>query len=380
MESTVIKLLPLQEHKINTTNSSDILLSNVFSDRTGSYLNGMTLFLASFNYIPNLIEEEEIDCRKANKWFSETYHSAIKEFYFDKIYLRESKKAEYDDLFYFIYDDLIVNFDTNMSKVRFLFKKTDMDKVELVINQIKKVKKRKARVKPRISLLINTSHGIDTKDLIVTKPKLKIEDNYNDDFLEIHRTILKRLQKKNDKGLVLLHGLPGTGKTSYIRYLINSVKKKVIFLPPNMAGAITSPDFISILIDNPNSVLVIEDAENIVVDREKDGKSPVAAILNISDGLLSDCLNIQVICSFNTDISKIDSALMRKGRLIAKYEFKELEIEKAKMLSVRLGFKINLNSPMALTAIYNQEEKDYRQHRKQNFIGFIPHTTINKKS
>ena len=71
MESTVIKLLPLQEHKINTTNSSDILLSNVFSDRTGSYLNGMTLFLASFNYIPNLIEEEEIDCRKANKWFSE---------------------------------------------------------------------------------------------------------------------------------------------------------------------------------------------------------------------------------------------------------------------------------------------------------------------
>ena len=95
-------------------------------------------------------------------------------------------------------------------------------------------------------------------------------------------------------------------KTSYIRYLASMVRKQVIFLPPNMAGAITNPDLISILIDNPNSIFVIEDAENIVINRKKDGYSPVSALLNISDGLLSDCLNIQIVCSFNTDISKID--------------------------------------------------------------------------
>jgi ATP-dependent 26S proteasome regulatory subunit len=145
-----------------------------------------------------------------------------------------------------------------------------------------------------------------------------------------------------------------------------------------MAAAIVNPDLISILIDNPNSIFVIEDAENIVVDREKDGHSPVSALLNISDGLLSDCLNIQVICSFNTDISKIDSALMRKGRLIAKYEFKELEIEKAKMLSQKLGFTTILNSPMTLTAIYNQDEKDFQQTKRLNTIGFKA-TTTNEK-
>ena len=100
-----------------------------------------------------------------------------------------------------------------------------------------------------------------------------------------------------------------------------------------MASVITSPGLVSILIENPNSILVIEDAENIVVDRERNSNSRVSALLNISDGLLSDCLNIQIICSFNTDISKVDSALMRKGRLIAKYEFKELEVEKARALS-----------------------------------------------
>jgi hypothetical protein len=30
---------------------------------------------------------------------------------------------------------------------------------------------------------------------------------------------------------------------------------------------------------------------------------------------------------------------MRKGRLIAKYEFKELEVEKAQQLSNKLGFE-----------------------------------------
>ncbi len=116
--------------------------------------------------------------------------------------------------------------------------------------------------------------------------------------------------------------------------------------------------------------MIIEDAENIVIDREKNGDSPVSALLNISDGLLSDCLNIQVICSFNTDLSQVDSALMRKGRMIAKYEFKELEINKAQALSNKLGFDSTIHLPMTLTDIYNQEEKVYHVSQKRNGIGF----------
>jgi hypothetical protein len=371
MESKVISLNGMQAKTVELEKtSSKMTLSEVFTERKGSYLNEFTLFLAHFNSIPNFINEINIDCKKANKWFLENYKSEIKHLYFDKRYYNGSKQAELDDIFYILYDDLIVDFDTNCSTVRFLFRKTDTVKIEKVIAEIKKFKERSGKRKPLISLLINTSHGIDTKALEIAKPKLNIEDNYNDDFKDIHQTIYRRLSKKNDKGLVLLHGKPGTGKTSYIRYLISSLKKSVIFLPPNMASAITNPDLISVLIDNPNSIFVIEDAENIVVDREKDGHSPVSALLNISDGLLSDCLNIQVICSFNTDISKVDSVLMRKGRLIAKYEFKELEIEKAKMLSHKLGFKTNFNSPMTLTAIYNQEEKDFQEVKRESRIGF----------
>jgi hypothetical protein len=373
MEAKANNLSSLQAKTIELEKtSSKVNLGEVFSERKGSYLNEFSLFLAHFNTIPNFIHEINIDCKKANTWFVEFYKGEIKHLYYDKRYFNRSKNPEYDDIFYILYDDLLVDFDTNQSIVRFLFHKTNIAKVETIISGIKKFKERKTKRKPEISLLINTHFGIDTKTLKILKPKLNIEDNYNDDFAEVHQTIVKRLSKKNDKGIVLLHGKSGTGKTFYIRYLISTLNKKVIFLPPNMAGTITNPDLISILIDNPNSIFVIEDAENIVIDREKDGHSPVTALLNISDGLLSDCLNIQVICSFNTDLSKIDTALLRKGRLIANYEFKELKPEKAQILSKKLGFTGSISYPMTLTGIYNQTEKEFSQMKKRNPIGFKP--------
>ncbi len=349
--------------------SNKVNIGAVFSERTGCYINEFSLFLAHFNCIPNFIHEIHIDCKRAKNWFSEKYKPEIRHHYFDKRYFNRSKNPEFDDVFYILYDDLIVYMDTNNSIVRFLFQCTELRKIEEVIQGIRKFRERKARRKPEISLLVNSRFGLEAKELEIIKPRLNIEENYNDDFPEVHQTILKRLSKKNDKGIVLLHGRNGTGKTYYIRYLISKINKKVIFLPPNMAKTITNPDLISVLIDNPNSVFVIEDAENIIVDREKDGHSPVTALLNISDGLLSDCLNIQIICSFNTDLSRVDSALLRKGRLIARYEFKELTREKARSLSQKLGFGVEIKTPMTLTAIFNQGEKDFQSAgRKQ--LGF----------
>ena len=113
--------------------STKFNLNEIFSERNFSYLNPFPLFISYFNAVPHSIEEESIDCKKANKWFSETYKTEIKEFHFTRRYFDRNKKAELDDIFYIIYEGLLVNFDTNCSHVRFLFRKTDIGDVESVI-------------------------------------------------------------------------------------------------------------------------------------------------------------------------------------------------------------------------------------------------------
>ncbi len=348
-------------------------ISNVWENSNFNFAN---LFIAHFNYLPNSIGIRRIDCSKLLTWLEVNYKTEIKDFYFYSSHSNKNTNYTFHCLCLFLYEDLVIRLDTDRNN---LYKKTNQLKIDSFIQIIQKFKLKKMVNRPDISLIVNGDYGIETKSIEISKNKLNIDDNYNSDFKDIHKNIFKRLSLKNDKGLVLLHGKPGTGKTSYIRYLIASLKKQVIFLPPDMATIITNPAFISFLLDNPNSVLVIEDAENIVIDRENDGNSSVSALLNISDGLLSDCLNIQIICTFNTDISKIDSALMRKGRLIAKYEFKELEIEKAQALSDKIGFKTIVNEPMSLASIYNQDENFFQQP-KRNPIGYkVVNKNLNKQ-
>jgi hypothetical protein len=339
-------------------------LLNLFDDDDA--LSCKNLFVAYFNTVPCWTRALNINCKKANEWFVETYHDNITCCHYTKRCPTSGRgkdrnsATEFDDIYYTLFDDLLIYFNSSRWHCSLLYRKTSVDKVQQVIDGIKVFKRRPQRSTPRIYLLVNSSRGIDTQMMSITRPKLSIEDNYNDDFLPVHQTIFKRLQRNNDKGLVLLHGKPGTGKTSYIRYLITKVKKNVVFLPPNMASAITNPDLMSVLIDNPNSIFVIEDAENIIIDRNRNGFSPVSALLNMADGLLSDCLNIQIVCSFNTDLSRVDEALLRKGRLIAKYEFKELDVSKTQALSTKLGFASAISTPMTLAAIYNQGEGDFR--------------------
>ena len=371
MKKHQLNIQKFQSNKFDLTKTTEqIKLSEVYNYSNSSEISHTKLFVAHFNKIPNYLCEIDINCKKAHTWFVENYEKEIVDVYYNKRYFKKHKNAAYEDVFYFLFEDLIVNFDMNQSVIRFLFRQTDVSKVDKIVSELKQFKQKRKKFKPQISLLVQTRNGIEINTLKIPKPTLEIGDNYNDDFIPVHDIILKRLSKKNNKGLVLLHGKPGTGKTSYIRYLITRLKKNVIFLPPSMATALTNPELIPTLIENPNSIFVIEDAENIILEREHGSNSAVSALLNISDGLLSDCLNIQIICSFNTDVSKIDSALLRKGRLIAKYDFQDLNIEKANILSKKLGFETEFKASMPLSMIYNQDEKNIHQPRRLTSIGF----------
>ena len=223
-----------------------------------------------------------------------------------------------------------------------------------------------------IALVIQTNRGYDTTSFELPKQKLDIELGYGKGFKPIHEKIIHKLNEPKSKGLVLLHGTPGTGKTHYLKYLASKIKnKRVLFIPPFLADFITSPEMTPFLIQNAGSVLFIEDAEKVITDRNTGGGNGVSNILNITDGILSDILNIQIVATFNMDKKKIDEALLRKGRLIAEHKFDALPIEDAQALINHLGFEYNADKPMTLTEIYNLSEVEYKSEDKgKPTIGF----------
>lgn len=223
---------------------------------------------------------------------------------------------------------------------------------------------------PTFKILSKSKDNFRTKEVKLEKFEFDIDKTYNEDFSEVNEIILNSLNE-NKAGLILLHGKPGTGKTSYIKNLINTHSKKTfIFIQNEFVSELLDPEFISFLLKHKDSVLIIEDAEKVITTREKANEnSVVSTILQLTDGLFSDYLNVKIICTFNTSIEKVDKALLRKGRMIAYYDFQALSIEKANSLLKSLGSETT-NQELTLAEIFNYQTKEFDQKPKKNKIGF----------
>lgn len=203
---------------------------------------------------------------------------------------------------------------------------------------------------------------------------LNIGENYNDDFLEVHNKLTgwaSDFKSRNNK-LVLLHGEPGSGKTNYIKYILNNIADvKKIYIPPYLVNSIADPTFLPIIKKEKESILIIEDAEKILINREDaSNNSIISILLNLCDGIMADVLNFKIIATFNTDEDKIDSALKRKGRMFLKYRFDSLSEEKTKALFEKVHGEPPPKKRMTLAEIYNDENNFGEKKKEKGTIGF----------
>jgi len=243
----------------------------------------------------------------------------------------------------------------SINKVQVIY---DHDSDERVVDKIIKLfNKNSTKEKNRVGL-IQMSYGTLNVKFVEYRPyKLEITPFLGEEIATLKKEMLQSFKDETKSGLYLIHGKPGTGKTSFLKEMLNETDKQALFIPPSVAGELGNPNLISLLMDHPSSILIIEDAETVLMKRKADNSDAVSSLLNLTDGFPSDILNLNIICTFNTDIGDIDPALLRKGRLRAIREFKALDVEHSRKLADKIGSDVEVNREMTVAEVCNGDEQ-----------------------
>lgn len=203
------------------------------------------------------------------------------------------------------------------------------------------------RVRNRVYILSKTRDHFVGKPKDISLKEVDIKLNYNDDLP--YEEILNVLLNKEQTGMLLFHGGAGTGKTTFIRHLIWKNKMedfKTVIITSCFVDEIGTPEFLDYCLEQePGTLFVLEDCEKALQSREfGGGNRNISDILNIADGLLSNVVEgIKFVCTFNTPLCNIDTALLRSGRLLVNYEFNKLSLDKTKALVPEATKEMSLN-------------------------------------
>jgi hypothetical protein len=183
-------------------------------------------------------------------------------------------------------------------------------------------------------------------------------ESYYDRFLDSSSSIL------------LLIGPPGTGKTSFIRGLIDHAgSDALVCYDPHLLER----DFVfSYFVDNAQlRMMILEDSDNFLCPRT-DGNTMMHRFLNVGDGLVTLRGKKMIFSTNLPSVSDIDSALTRPGRCFDILNFDLLTTDQARKVAEKLGTSLpkKEDNRYTIAEIFNAKTQGMEEMKKQK-IGFI---------
>ena len=185
---------------------------------------------------------------------------------------------------------------------------------------------------------------------------------------QVHREFYPWLQREpeeyfkkyleHDAPLLFVSGPPGTGKTSFLRYMICKYQLHCyVGYDPKLFD--NDEMFINFVSSDRIRVLVMEDAESLVMPRSKGGNDMMSRFLNVSDGLIKFPDKKVIFTTNESNFEQVDPALIRPGRCYDFLQFRELDYEEAHRAANIAGLPVPLLNKRKYTIaeLFNSEER-----------------------
>lgn len=209
---------------------------------------------------------------------------------------------------------------------------SDPERLQALVPDIATEYKHQSHVRVSWCFLAN---GCVEHTSLYIEHKLKLYDEFYPWFANGVNAFIKEYLE-DDAVILVLHGQPGTGKTSFLKHLLLNNRLNAMI---SYDEKVLNDDrfFIEFLTSDENNFLIVEDADSLLLPRESDKNHVMSKFLNVSDGLIKVADKKMVFTTNISQLSKLDQALIRKGRCFAATEFRNLKSSEAEIAAKAAG-------------------------------------------